>query len=72
MKIIARFITVSIPFFCLFFLSYRYFGEVELCHLNPDSVDGGGQKKFEVFHFNGQWMRGRTSGGCGNEGMRKQ
>ena len=46
----------------------QYFGEVEICHLTPESAegeDGVGNKRFEVFHFNGAWRRGRTSGGCG-------
>ena len=27
------------------------------------------QRRFEVFHFDDRWRRGRTSGGCGNEGF---
>ena len=50
----------------------KYFGELEICHLSPDSVDtGDNQKKFEVFHFYGSWRAGSTSGGCGNAGNGK-
>ena len=56
-----------------FYMSFRdflkYFGELEICHLSPDSVDvGDNKKKFEVFNFNGSWRAGSTSGGCGNAG----
>ena len=50
----------------------RYFGELEICHLTPDSIDSAdNMKKFEVFHFDGEWRAGRTSGGCGNDGQRE-
>ena len=49
-----------------------YFGELEICHLTPDSVsDEDNRKKFEVFHFYGEWSFGSTAGGCGNDGNRK-
>ena len=56
-----------------FYMSFRdflkYFGELEMCHLGPDSLDAGdNRKKFEVFHFNGNWLAGSTAGGCGNAG----
>ena len=56
-----------------FYMSFRdflkYFGELEMCHLGPDSLDAGdNRKKFEVFHFNGSWLSGSTAGGCGNAG----
>jgi calpain len=59
-----------------FYMSFRdflkYFGELEICHLSPDSVDAGdNQKKFEVFQFNGEWRAGSSSGGCGNAGNGK-
>ncbi len=53
----------------------KYFGELEICHLTPDSVEGddaagrSAGKRFEVFHFRGEWRRNRSSGGCGNEGF---
>ena len=52
----------------------QFFGEVEICHLTPESAEGGegdgnGNRRYEVFHFSGAWRRGRTSGGCGNEGF---
>ena len=49
-----------------------YFGELEICHLTPDSVNNeDNRKKFEVFHFYGEWSFGSTAGGCGNDGNRK-
>ena len=55
-----------------FYMSFRdfmtYFGELEICHLTPDSYDDETRKKFEVFHFYGEWKRGSTAGGCGNDG----
>jgi len=58
-----------------FYMSFRdflkYFGELEICHLTPDAVDlDDNHKKFEVFQFHGEWRRGVTSGGCGNDGNR--
>ena len=59
-----------------FYMSFRdflkYFGELEICHLTPDSLedDDNSRKKFEVFHFYGEWKAGETSGGCGNDGNR--
>ena len=50
-----------------------YFGELEICHLTPDSVNNEDtSKKFEVFHFYGAWKSGSTAGGCGNDGNRKK
>ena len=50
-----------------------YFGELEICHLTPDSVNNeDNSKKFEVFHFYGAWSFGSTAGGCGNAGNRKK
>ena len=50
-----------------------YFGELEICHLTPDSVNSeDNSKKFEVFHFYGAWKFGSTAGGCGNDGNRKK
>ena len=49
----------------------QYFGELEICHLTPDSLeDDNRRKRFEVFHFYGEWKSGSTSGGCGNDGNR--
>jgi len=58
-----------------FYMSFRdfllYFGELEICHLTPDSYeDNDSRKKFEVFHFYGEWNFGSTAGGCGNDGNR--
>ena len=59
-----------------FYMSFRdfvkYFGDLEICHLCPEGVDAeDNQKKFEVFHFLGNWKRGSTAGGCGNAGHSK-
>ena len=59
-----------------FYMSFRdfllYFGELEICHLTPDSYeDNDSRKKFEVFHFYGEWNFGSSAGGCGNDGNRK-
>lgn len=58
-----------------FYMSFRdflkFFGELEICHLSPDSVDANDNaKKFEVFHFFGSWRSGSSAGGCGNDGNR--
>eukprot|EP00095_Tigriopus_kingsejongensis_P004199 maker-scaffold208_size258758-snap-gene-1.28 protein:Tk04199 transcript:maker-scaffold208_size258758-snap-gene-1.28-mRNA-1 annotation:"calpain-b-like isoform x14" len=57
-----------------FYMSFRdflkYFGELELCHLTPDALDvEDGLRKFDVFHFFGEWKSGFSAGGCGNDGM---
>ena len=45
----------------------KYFGELEICHLAPESVDlDDADKKFEVFTWHGEWRRGVSAGGCGN------
>ena len=51
----------------------RYFAELEICHLSTDSMSTGNKekdadKKFEVFMFRGEWVKGRSAGGCGNTG----
>ena len=59
-----------------FYMSFmdflKYFGELEICHLSPDSIDTGTEAsnkvKFEVFNFNGEWDYG-SAGGCGSQGM---
>ncbi len=58
-----------------FYMSFRdfmkYFRELEICHLSPDSIDQkDSHKRFEVFHFYGSWQNGSTAGGCGNDGNR--
>ncbi|XP_059096640.1 calpain-9-like isoform X3 [Tigriopus californicus] len=57
-----------------FYMSFRdflkYFGELEICHLTPEALDvGDNERKFDVFHFLGEWKRNFSAGGCGNEGM---
>ena len=53
-------------------ISVQFFGELEICHLNPDTLDtDDNSKKFEVFHFFGTWISGVSSGGCGNDGHSK-
>ena len=50
----------------------KYFGELEICHLTPDTLDAtDNQKAFEVFNFYGSWIPGVSSGGCGNDGHSK-
>ena len=54
-----------------FYMSFRdflkYYGELEICHLAPESVDmEDADKKFEVFMWHGEWRRGVSAGGCGN------
>ena len=50
----------------------KYFGELEICHLSPDTLDATDNKKtFEVFNFYGSWIPGVSSGGCGNDGHSK-
>ncbi|XP_061380996.1 calpain-A-like isoform X2 [Danaus plexippus] len=47
------------------------FDRVEICNLNPDSLDPeecpeGCTKKWEMSVFEGEWVRGVTAGGCRN------
>ncbi|XP_050357970.1 calpain-B isoform X5 [Nymphalis io] len=48
-----------------------HFDRVEICNLNPDSLDPeecpeGCTKKWEMSVFEGEWVRGVTAGGCRN------
>ena len=45
---------------------------MELKLIFPYSLEDtdNSRKKFEVFHFYGEWKAGSTSGGCGNDGNR--
>ena len=57
----------------VFHFPSRYFAELEICHLGTDSMSTGNKekdegKKFEVFTFRGEGVRGRSAGGCGNTG----
>ncbi|XP_077283019.1 calpain A isoform X1 [Arctopsyche grandis] len=58
-----------------FWMSYRdfltQFTRLEICNLNPDSLDPdetpeGCNKKWEMCVFEGEWVRGVTAGGCRN------
>ncbi|XP_046400174.1 calpain-A-like isoform X4 [Ischnura elegans] len=57
-----------------FWMSYRdflsRFSRLEICNLNPDSLeseeDDSGRKKWEMSHYEGEWVRGVTAGGCRN------
>ncbi|CAH2061913.1 unnamed protein product, partial [Iphiclides podalirius] len=58
-----------------FWMSYKdfvtHFDRVEICNLNPDSLDPeecpeGCTKKWEMSVFEGEWVRGVTAGGCRN------
>ncbi|KAL0810472.1 hypothetical protein ABMA28_010606 [Loxostege sticticalis] len=49
----------------------QHFDRVEICNLNPDSLDPeecpeGCTKKWEMSVFEGEWVRGVTAGGCRN------
>nr|XP_033330563.1 calpain-A isoform X5 [Megalopta genalis] len=48
----------------------RYFTQLEICNLNPDSLTenelNAGKKKWEMSVFEGEWVRGVTAGGCRN------
>jgi len=59
-----------------FYMSFRdfllYFGELEICHLTPESVSiEDANKQFEVFSWHSEWRRGVTAGGCGNDGGKR-
>ena len=57
-------------FFMAFGDFLRYFGELEVVHVRPDSmvVDGMRTKRWDVFHFSSKW-EGETAGGCGNDSI---
>lgn len=48
----------------------KYFQRLEVCNLNPDSLDedlvDGSRKKWEANIFEGSWVKGLTAGGCRN------
>lgn len=48
----------------------RYFTNLEICNLNPDSLTedevSQGKKKWNMNVFEGEWVRGVTAGGCRN------
>ena len=46
----------------------RYYGEVEVVHVKPESMHGDVKEKWEVFGFNNKW-EGQTAGGCGNDSI---
>ncbi len=45
---------------------FRYFDQVEICNLSPDSLDEDVKVKWEVAKFEGAWIPGETAGGCRN------
>lgn len=57
-----------------FWMSYqdfmKFFTQVEICHINPDSIGDEDlknvKKKWEMNAFEGEWVRGVTAGGCRN------
>ena len=59
------------------FLSF--YGDLEVCHLDPESSAASSKsvamghrpqvKEFERWLHRGQWRRGVSSGGCGNDGF---
>ena len=49
----------------------RYFNEIQLCHLQPDSLtseiaNDERKQSWEVTVYHDAWIRGLTAGGCGN------
>ena len=48
----------------------RFFTQLEICNLNPDSLTeddlNAGKKRWEMSVFEGEWVRGVTAGGCRN------
>ena len=44
----------------------RYFDQVEICNLTPDSLNEDVKVKWEVAAFEGAWIAGETAGGCRN------
>ncbi|XP_076548858.1 calpain A isoform X4 [Osmia lignaria lignaria] len=48
----------------------KYFTQLEICNLNPDSLTeddlNAGKKRWEMSVFEGEWVRGVTAGGCRN------
>lgn len=58
-----------------FWMSFKdfvnHFDRVEICNLNPDSLDPeecpeGCTKKWEMSVYEGEWVRGVSAGGCRN------
>jgi len=53
-----------------FWMSYQdflsHFSRLEICNLNPDSLQEEPGKKWEMSVFEGEWVRGITAGGCRN------
>lgn len=45
-----------------------HYSRLEIVNLDPDSLedDSEGKKKWEVSNFEGNWVKGATSGGCRN------
>lgn len=42
------------------------FDSIQICHLTPDTVHGGGgQREWNITEHHGSWVEGVTAGGCG-------
>ena len=44
----------------------RYWDQIEICNLSPDSLVDDAKVKWEVASFNGSWIQGQSAGGCRN------
>ena len=55
-------VTENGEFYMTFEDFVKFFGKLNICHLNPGSFDGSGKKHFSKILFNGEW-KGKSAGG---------